>query len=50
MDLIPGDLSESDIKDWYFEQDEPLVPDDEGVIFDSDYEDVDPFGPSFDMM
>ena len=46
---LPGDLSESELKDWYFEEDDALVPDDEGVVFDSDYEEVDPFGYSYDV-
>lgn len=45
---LPGDLSECDIRDWY-EDDDQLVPDDEGVVFDSDYEEVDPFGYSYDV-
>lgn len=46
---LPGDLSESDLKDWY-DDDDSFVPDDEGVVFDTDFEDVDPFGSSFDTL
>lgn len=44
------DISESDIRNWYESDGEEWVADDEGVVFDTDFEDVDPFGVSFDSI